>query len=73
MRTHNELIEILKRYNEWRRGAYIPVDSRADIGLAIDYAIDFCRTSELKIAAQAKRIDKLMIELNIARHRNIKS
>lgn len=35
----NEIIETLKEYNDWRRGADLPQPAPAVIGLAIDNAI----------------------------------
>jgi len=34
--TRDEAREILKRHNQWRRGAEIPMESPKDIGEAID-------------------------------------
>ena len=40
--TTEEAIKILKEYNEWRRGAEIPMPEPKIIGEAIDTVIKFC-------------------------------
>ena len=37
--TLPEAVEILKKYNQWRRGADIPMQELKQVGLAIDLII----------------------------------
>ena len=41
--TTDEAVAILKRHNEWRRGAEIPMEDPRDLGIAIDTVINELR------------------------------
>jgi hypothetical protein len=46
--TTNKAIEVLKKYNDWRRGAEIEIPHPSEIGLAIEIVINEITTRRYK-------------------------
>ena len=64
-----ELVKFLRDYNQWRRGAEIPMPSPKELGIALDIAISIIEKIEEKVVNKNKRcLLKVSIFIRVKYH-----